>query len=126
MSIAAQNVTSFVSSTLESIEPAFAVTLDVVVPKLQFVADRIQDVWNFLAPYLVSTAQFMMSKAGISFELLAVSLIPLHLSKTTDNKVVSAALLAAGVLIAGAGGFFLCSSGVLPSFLTNVTPIASV
>ena len=77
-------------------------------------------------PYLASAAKFMSSQLGVSLELLGLSIIPLQLYRAVDNKFLSIALLAAGILIAGAGGFFLCSSGALPSFLTHVTPVTTV
>ena len=126
MSTVQPSTQSFFSSTLEYIETPLIAVRDFVTPPLKFVAERIQNIWNFFEPYLASAGKFLTSKLGISLELLCLSIIPLQLSRTVDNKILSIALLAAGVLIAGAGGFILCSSGAISSFLPHVTPVVAV
>jgi hypothetical protein len=95
---------------------------------VSWVATKVQSVWNVCLPYLQKAGNFMISPLGISLELFAVSAIPLFLAqKLHHQKILSTALLAAGILTAGAGGFFLATSGVIPvpSFLSNVTPVVA-
>lgn len=126
MSTVPPSTPSFFSSALEHIQSPFIAVRDFAMPGVNFVAARIQNIWELIKPLLTTAAQFLTSKTGVAIELLALSIIPLRLAETVNNKLLSVALLAAGILIAGAGGFFLCSAGVLPSFVTNVTPVVAV
>jgi hypothetical protein len=126
MSTVPTSTPSFIDTAVQLIERPFIAVRDFVTPPLQFLANKIQNIWSFLQPYFASAAKFMTSKLGISIELLALSILPLQLSRSVDDKLISTALLTLGVFMAAAGGFFLCSSGVLPSFITNVTPVVAV
>lgn len=117
---------SFFCSALEHIQAPFIAVRDFATPAVKFLAARVQNIWDFIQPYLATAGQFLTSKLGVSLELLGLSIIPLKLAGTVENKILSVALLAAGILIAGAGGFFLCSSGILPSVITNVTPVVAI
>jgi hypothetical protein len=114
---------SVFSSVVNVIETPFIAVKNFVARPVQFIAQRIQDLWRILQPYVVATASFLTSRVGISLGLLSLSIIPFQLFRTADNKALSIALLAGGILMAGAGGFLLCSSGILPAFLPKVTPI---
>ena len=126
MSTVPTSTPSFIDTAVQFIERPFIAVRDFVTPSLQFLANRIQNIWSFLQPYFASAAQFLTSKLGISIELLGLSILPLQLSRSVEDKLMSTALLTLGIFMAAAGGFFLCSSGVLPSFITNVTPVVAV
>ncbi len=126
MSTVPPSTPSFFSSALANIEAPFTAVRDFATPAVNFIATRVQNIWDFIQPYLASAAKFLTSRLGVSLELLGLSIIPLKLAGTVENKILSVALLAAGILIAGAGGLFLASSGALPSFITDVTRIAAV
>jgi hypothetical protein len=113
MSSVSEITQSFFSSAVEFIEPPFIAVRNFVTPTLKLVAEKIHNIWTDLLPYLESTAQFLGSPLGISLELFGLSILPLQLSRTGNDTIISVALLAAGILIAGAGGFLLCVSRML-------------
>ncbi len=113
----------FASTVFEHLETPFLAVRNFAAPAVTFIAAKIQNIWTIIQPYLALTAKFLTSKVGISLELLGLSMLPLRLSGTVDNHILSIALLAAGVLIASAGGFLLGSTGVFPPFLNSVTPV---
>ena len=107
-------------TVLAQIEPSFTLTRDFLAPAIKSLADKVQSVWETIVPYLVSFAKFATSQLGISLELLGVAFIPLQIARATDDKILSTALIAAGILIAGAGGYFLCSSGAITAAISNL------
>lgn len=111
-----QNAPSF----LTQIEPTFSLTRDFIVPPVRALADKVSSIWQTIVPYLIEFAKFATSQLGISLELLGVAFIPLQLARAMDDKILSTALIAAGILIAGAGGFFLCSSGAIPAAISHL------
>lgn len=118
---AIQNVPTIISSTLDQIEPTYSLTRDYLTTPLKALASTVQTIWETVKPYLVAFAQFMTSQTGISLELLGLSFIPLKIAQGVDDRIISTALTAAGILIAGTGGFMLNSSGALSSFLTTLS-----
>lgn len=107
-------------TVLAQIEPSFTLTRDFLAPAMKSLADKVQCIWETIVPYLVSFAKFATSQLGISLELLGVAFIPLQIARATDDKILSTALIAAGILIAGAGGYFLCSSGAITAAISNL------
>ena len=107
-------------TVLAQIEPSFTLTRDFLAPAMKSLADKVQSIWETIVPYLVSFAKFATSQLGISLELLGVAFIPLQIARATDDKILSTALIAAGILIAGAGGYFLCSSGAITAAISNL------
>ena len=120
---AIQNVPASISAALDQIEPTFELTRDYLVPPLKTLADKVQTIWTAVQPYIVAFVQFATSQIGISLELLGLSFIPLKMAQAVDDKVISTALTAAGILIAGAGGFMLNSSGALSTILTTLSKV---
>jgi hypothetical protein len=111
-----QNAPSF----LAQLEPTFTLTRDFIVPPMKALAEKVSTIWQAIVPYLIEFAKFATTKLGISLELLGVAFIPLQLARATDDKTLSTALIAAGILIAGAGGYFLCSTGAIPAAISHL------
>jgi hypothetical protein len=120
-----QNAPTLLTSTLAQIEPTFALTRDFLATPIKALADKVQSIWQTIVPYLVSFAQFATSQLGVSLELLGIAFVPLQMARAIDNKILSTALIAAGILIAGAGGYFLCSSGAISAAISNLMGTAA-
>ena len=118
-----QSGRSFLDS-LAKLEPTRALTKGFPGTWLSKIATIVNTVWQKVLPYLTTAAtaiaKFATSTLGVSVELLGASFVPILLARETDNKILSTALIAAGVLIAGAGGYFLCSSGVISSAISSI------
>ena len=99
-------------------QPMLALTDKYVGPSLRALASKADAVWQAVLPYLTKGVQFAISKHGVAFDLFGASVVVSLLARKVNSRVVSTALTVAGLLIAGAGGYFLCSSGVLPSMFS--------
>ena len=102
------------------LEPMRTLTTKYIVPPLKALASKVDAVWQAVLPYLTKIAQFAMSKLGIASELFGTALVVSLLGHSTNNKVVSTACTVAGILIAGAGGYYLCASGALSAAISSL------
>ena len=110
----------FLAPVLTQFDPTIALTKSFLVPRLSGLISKIQAIWQAVLPYLTAVARFATSTLGVSLGLLGASFVPLQWARATDDKVLSTALIAAGILIAGAGGYFLCSSGAISSAISSL------
>lgn len=106
--------------TVDWFQPMRTLTNKYIIPPCKALASKVDAAWHASLPYLTKAMNFVASKGGIGFGLLVAAVV-ISLSATqVNNKLVSTALIVAGLLIAVAAGYFICASGVGAAALAAV------
>ncbi len=112
------SISSFVQTAVEYGSMACVTAYTTAQPYMADAVQRIQGLWEAILPYLQVFVDFSSTRFGLSIDLLALSIVPFAISGCTKSTAATVALIATGVLMAGAGAF-LISGLPLPGIIAS-------
>ncbi len=113
-------VTSGISSFAQGVQNTATKVVSYISPIVAAIAARISQAFQFVLPFLKCTYNFAKSNFGLAALSFSTAIAAIIGAKFADKLWLKAALASAGIAFAAAGGIFLASTGILPSWIVPI------
>lgn len=89
-------------------------------PYIQWIGEKVHELWLFTLPYLEMGVEFLKSPPGVVLSLLVCTIIVMKISQHVDNKYVGQVFLAAGIVCGILTGAVMQERQYLPQSVVQI------